>query len=142
MEHQREWTIGASVLRFEPPDILWAEFRGTLSLEETVRLMDVYRELSRPRPFFLVADIREVDTLSEDVRRYFSENVDTQWVLGVIYVGARLAHKAAVKGMLVAAWMLGRTEKSELSKVHFASTHAQAQELLARLREQNTSKVA
>lgn len=142
MEQQREWTIGASVLRFEPPDIVWAEFRGTLSVEDIARLLELYRELSKPRPFFMVADLREVDTISEEVRRYFSEHVDSKWVVGVIYVGTRLVHKAAVKGMLVAAWLLGRTEKSELSKIHFASTPAQAQALLTRLRAQQTSQVA
>jgi len=142
MERKREWTIGASVLRFEPPDLVLADFRGTLTVEDIARMMDVYRELNRSGPFFMVADLRALDTLSEEVRRYFSENVDSKWIHAVIYVGARLVQKAAVKGLLVASWLLGRTEKSELSKIHFASTHPQALELLARLRAQRTSKVA
>jgi hypothetical protein len=142
MESQREWTIGATTLRFEPPDLVWADFRGTLSVEDVARLIEIYGELSRSRPFFMVADLSAVDTISEDVRRYFSENVDTQWIHGIIYVGARLIHKAAVKGMLVASWLLGRTEKSELAKIHFVSTHAQAHELLAGLRSRHVSKVA
>ena len=136
MEHQREWRIGASVLRFEPPDLLWGEFRGEFSLEETKRLVEVYRELSS-RPFYMVADLREVTAISEETRRYLSEHADPGWILGVIYVGARLVHKAAVKSLLVAAWLLGRAEKSELSKIHFASTPTEAQELLARLRAQH-----
>ncbi|WP_309890170.1 hypothetical protein [Archangium sp.] len=142
MEQKREWTVGASVLRFEPPDLVWADFRGTLTVEDIARLMEIYRELHRSGPFFMVADLRALDTLTEEVRRYFSENVDSKWIHGVIYVGARLVQKAAVKGLLVASWLLGRTEKSELSKIHFASTHAQALELLDRLRAQRTSKVA
>jgi hypothetical protein len=133
MEQQREWRIGTSELRFEPPDLLRAEFRGELSLEETKRLVDVYRELSA-RPFYMVADLREVTAIPEEVRSYLSEHADPRWILGVIYVGARLVHKAAVKSLLVGAWLLGRAEKSELAKIHFASTPAQAQELLARLR--------
>jgi hypothetical protein len=105
MERKREWTIGASVLRFEPPDLVLADFRGTLTVEDIARMMEIYRELNRSGPFFMVADLRAVDTLSEEVRRYFSEN-------------------------------------GELSKIHFAATHAQALELLARLRAQRTSKVA
>jgi len=132
MAQQREWSIGASVLRFEPPDLLWAQFRGTFSLEETKRLVDIYRELSS-RPFYLVADLREVTAIPEEIRRYLSEHADPRWILGVIYVGARLAQKAAVKSLLVAAWLLGRADKSELSKIHFASTPAEAHELLARL---------
>jgi hypothetical protein len=136
MEQQREWRIGASELRFEPPDLLWAEFRGQLSMEETKRLVDVYRELSS-RPFYMVADLREVTAIPEETRRYLSEHADPRWILGVIYVGARLVHKAAVKSLLVAAWMLGRAEKRELSKIHFASTPTEAHELLARLRAQH-----
>jgi hypothetical protein len=132
MAQQREWSIGASVLRFEPPDLLWAQFRGTFSLEETKRLVDIYRELSS-RPFYLVADLSEVTAIPEEIRRYLSEHADPRWILGVIYVGARLAQKAAVKSLLVAAWLLGRADKSELSKIHFASTPAEAHELLARL---------
>ncbi|HZH75232.1 MAG TPA: hypothetical protein VEY88_04310 [Archangium sp.] len=142
MEQKREWTIGASVLRFEPPDLVWADFRGTLTVEDIARMMDVYRELNRSGPFFMVADLRALGPINEEVQRYFSENVDSKWIHAVIYVGARLVQKAAVKGLLVASWLLGRMEKSELSKIHFAATHAQALELLARLRAQRTSKVA
>ena len=133
MEQRREWRIGASVLRFEPPDLLWAEFRGAFTLEDSKRLVDVYRELNS-RPFYMVADLREVTAIPEETRRYLSEHADPKWILGVIYVGARLAHRATVKGLLIAAWLIGRAEKSELSKIHFVSTHAQAQELLVRLR--------
>ncbi|HLM42401.1 MAG TPA: hypothetical protein VK458_00980 [Myxococcaceae bacterium] len=122
------------MLRFEPPDLLWAEFRGEYSLEDAKRLVDIYRELGTSRPFFMVADLREVTTIPEEIRRYLSEHADPKWILGVIYVGARLAHRATVKGLLIAAWLIGRAEKSELSKIHFVSTHAQAQELLVRLR--------
>ncbi|WP_309897247.1 hypothetical protein [Archangium sp.] len=127
------------MLRFEPPDLLWAEFRGVLSLEETKRLVDVYRELGTSRPFYMVADLREVTAIPEELRRYLSEHADTKWLQGVIYVGARLAHRAVAKGLLIAAWLIGRAEKSELSKAHFVSTHAQAQELLARLRGATSS---
>jgi hypothetical protein len=139
MEQQREWRIGASDLRFEPPDLLRAHFRGEFSLEETRRLVEVYRELSA-RPFYMVADLREVTAIPEETRRYLSEHADPRWILGIIYVGARLVHKAAVKSLLVAAWMLGRADKSELAKIHFASTPAQAQNLLGRLRAQHAGK--
>ncbi|HLM42402.1 MAG TPA: hypothetical protein VK458_00985 [Myxococcaceae bacterium] len=140
MEQQREWTIGTSVLRFEPPNVLRAQFRGSFSLDETRRLMDVYREVhGSSGPFFLVADLSEVTRISEDTRHYFSENSEPSWTLGVIYVGARLVHRAAAKGLIVAAWLLGRAEKSDLARIHFVSTQAQAQELLNRLRGATSS---
>jgi hypothetical protein len=141
MEQQREWVIGASVLRFEPPDVLWAEFRGTLSLEETRRLMDIYREVGASGPFFLVADLSEVTAIPEESRRYLSEHAEPSLVLNVIYVGARLVHRAVAKGLIIAAWMIGRAEKSDLSKVHFVSTRAQAQHLLVRLRARHADEV-
>jgi hypothetical protein len=140
MEQQREWTVGTSVLRFEPPNVLRAQFRGSFSLDETKRLMDVYREVyGSSGPFFLVADLSEVTRISEDTRHYFSENSEPTWTLGVIYVGARLVHRAAAKGLIIAAWLLGRAEKSDLARIHFVSTHAQAQELLTRLRGATSS---
>ncbi|PTL79569.1 hypothetical protein [Vitiosangium sp. GDMCC 1.1324] len=140
MENQREWTLGAHALRFEPPDILWVEFRGAVSLEEAHRLVELYRELSRPRPFFLVSDLREAAVLDQEVRRYFSENTEPEWILAVIYIGARLAHKAVARGLLLAAYLTGRADASAMSKVHFVSTNDQARELLARLREVHGGK--
>ena len=140
MEQQREWTVGTSVLRFEPPNVLRAQFRGSFSLEETKRLMDVYREVyGSSGPFFLVADLSEVTRISEETRHYLSENSEPTWTLGVIYVGARLVHRAAAKGLIIAAWLLGRAEKSDLARIHFVSTQAQAQELLNRLRGATSS---
>jgi hypothetical protein len=142
MDDQREWKLGAHVLRFEPPDVLWAEFRGETSVAEAVSLVELYRKLGTSRPFFLVLDVANAATLGQEARRYISENAETEWVLGVIYVKARLALKAVARGIFLAAWMTGRADKSELAKVHFVSSHAEASELMARLRAQRFGKVA
>jgi hypothetical protein len=109
-------------------------------MEETKRLVDVYREVGASGPFFLVADLSEVTRISEETRHYLSEHAEPSLFLGVIYVGARLLHRAVAKGLIVAAWLLGRAEKSDLSRVYFASTHTEAQALLARLRAQHGGK--
>jgi len=108
-------------------------------LEDTKSLVDIYREVSVSGPFFLVADLSEVTTIPEETRRYLSENAEPSLFLGVIYVGARLVHRAAAKGLIIAAWLLGRAEKSDLSRVHFASTQDQVPALLARLRGATSS---
>ncbi len=142
MENQREWTLGAQKLRFEPPDTLWVTFQGRLSLEEVRLLVDCYRELGRAGPFFLVGDLREGGRVDREIQRYFSEHGDTAWVHANIFIGARLAHKAAAKGIFLAAWLTGRTETSEVSKVHFVSTPDEASALVARLRARLGGKVA
>jgi|GEM_PF-1174215 len=134
MENPREWTLGAQKLRFEPPDTFWVEFQGKVSLEEARLLVDVYRERGTSAPFFVVVDLRGVPRMDEEVQRYFSDHAEPAWLLGNVLIGARLAHKAAAKGVLLAAWLTGRAERHELSKVHFASSLAEASEIVARLR--------
>ncbi|HYO65574.1 MAG TPA: hypothetical protein VEU33_05785 [Archangium sp.] len=139
---QREWKIGSSTLHFEPPDILWAEFQGMTSLEDAILLVELYRELSRSGPFFLVGDMKQGATIDAEGRCYLSENAPPDWVHGTIYIGARLAQKALVKGLMLAAHLAGRAEQSAVAKVHFVSTKAEAYELVARLRVQHSSRVA
>src|SRR5690348_15328829 len=125
MEDPREWRLGANVFRFEPPDLLWAELHGETSLEQTRGQVEIYRELGTSRPFFLVVDVRDAVPLAQEPRRYISENAEAGWVLAVIYVGARLSHKAVARGIMLAAHLTGRADKSALAKVHFVSTHGE-----------------
>jgi hypothetical protein len=134
VENQREWRVGAHVLCLEPPDIVWADLQGRVSLEEAIRLVDFYRERSRSGPFFLLVDVTDVPRMEAETQRYLSEHADPAWLLANIIIGARLAHKAAAKGVFLAAWLTGRAEKSEIAKVHFASTRAEAAALVTRLR--------
>lgn len=142
MEDQREWRLGANVFRFEPPNILWGDLHGELSLEQTRDLVELYRQLGTSRPFFLVLDMKDAVTLGQEPRRYISENAPPEWVLGIIYVGARLAHKAVARGILLAAYLTGRADKGELAKVHFVATHGEASALIDRLRSRHQPKVA
>jgi hypothetical protein len=142
MGEQREWTLGAHRLRLEPPDTLWVAYQGSISLEEVRLLVDCYRELGRSGPFFLVVDLREAGRVYSEIQRYFSEHADTAWVHANIFIGARLAHKASAKGIFLAAWLTGRSQTNELSKIHFVSTPDEASELVARLRARLDGKVA
>jgi hypothetical protein len=138
MKERREWRIRDNTLHFELPDILWAEFRGTTTLEDAIPLVALYRELGTSRPFFLVADMKEADTPDPEGRRYLSEQARPEWVLGIVYIGARLVQKAAAKGIFLAAQLTGNADASGLSKVHFVSTPAEAYELVARLRARHS----
>ena len=69
------------------------------------------------------------------------EHADPTWLRANIIVGASLFHRAAARGVFLAAWLTGRADKSEVSKLHFASTPAEAAELVVQLRARHGGKV-
>jgi hypothetical protein len=134
----REWKIEGYTLNFEPPDLLMVEFRGPLSMEGTIRLVDVYREVAESQPYFMVADMKEAEPLDPECGRYISEHVSFEWVRGVIYVGGRLVNKAVAKGIVLAAQLPEQqVDPRTLAKIHFVSTMDQAHHLIARMRAQD-----
>lgn len=142
MSEPREWKVGDTTLRFEPPELVWVRTRGRASLQDAIRLVDIYRELGQQRPILIVGDLSEATTLDLEGGRYLSEHVQPEWILGTIYIGARLLHKAVAKGIALAAHLAGRAEASALTRVHFASSEAQARELVDRMREERFGRVA
>ena len=142
MSEQREWKVGDTTVRFEPPELVWVHTRGRATLEDAVRLVDIYRELGQQQPFLIVSDLSEATTLELEGGRYLSEHVQPEWIQATIYIGARLLHKAISKGIALAAHLTGRTEASALAKVHFVSSETQARDLISRLRAEGLEKVA
>ncbi|HEX8440770.1 hypothetical protein [Archangium sp.] len=142
MPEQREWTVGDTTLRFEPPDVVWVRTRGRASLEDAIQMVEIYRELGEQRPLLIVGDLSEATTLELEGGRYLSEHVQPAWIQATIYIGARLLHKAVSKGIALAAHLTGRTDASALTKVHFVSSEAQARDLISRLRAEGLGKVA
>ncbi len=128
----REWKSETYHLRFEPPDILFHKVWGSATLPECHKFLEVYRELARQAPFFVVVDMSEAGRVDEDARSYVSENLQTEWFAGVIYVRARLIHKAVATGITVFLRLIGKSTVDP----HFVSTAAEARALIARLREQ------
>ncbi|ATB29978.1 hypothetical protein [Melittangium boletus] len=133
---QREWTIGRHTFHFEAPDLLWSKLQGGCTLEQAVQMVNLYRELGTAHPFFIMGDMETAEGMESEARRYVSEHVRSEWILGVIYFKTRLLHKALAMGLLLAAEMT-RAEKSTLrGKIHFVSSQAKARALLEQLREQ------
>jgi hypothetical protein len=104
--------------------------------------VELYRELGQQGPFLIVSDLSKATTLDLDGGRYLSEHVEPKWILGTIYIGARLLYRAVSKGIALAAHLAGRAEASALTRVHFVSSEAQARELVVRMREERLGKVA
>jgi len=142
MSESREWKVGGTTVRFEPPELVWVHTRGSASLEDAVRLVDVYRELGEQQPILIVSDLSEATTLDLEGGRYLSEHIQPEWILGTIYIGARLLHRAVAKGIALAAHLSGRAEASALTRVHFVSSEAQARELITRMRSERFGKAA
>lgn len=140
MSEQREWKVGDTTVRFEPPDIVWVHTRGRATYEDAPRLVDIYRELGQRRPILIVADLSEATTLDVQGGRYLSLNIDPKWIQGTIYIGARLLHRAVSKGIALAAHLSGRADESALTNVHFTSSQAEARELITRMRAERFAK--
>ncbi|WNG49871.1 hypothetical protein F0U60_41455 [Archangium minus] len=98
--------------------------------------------VGQQQPILIVADLSEATTLELEGGRYLSEHIQPEWILGTIYIGARLLHRAVSKGIALAMHLTGRTDASALTKVHFVASEAQARELIDRLRAERLGKVA
>jgi hypothetical protein len=142
MSESREWKVGGTTVRFEPPELVWVHTRGRATLEDAVHLLDIYRELGQQRPILIVSDLSEATTLERDGGRYLSEHVQPEWILGCIYIGARLLHRAVAKGIALAAHLSGRAESSALTQIHFVSSEAQARDLITRMRSERLRNAA
>ncbi|NMO16073.1 hypothetical protein HPC49_26630 [Pyxidicoccus fallax] len=106
MSRQGEWEYGEQRAWVEPPDILWARFRGAVTLETSQWSCGVYRERSEGGRFYLAADITG-SHLSPESRRYLVEHAKADWFLGLIYIGAGLDQKVTTKSLIVGSMLSG-----------------------------------
>ncbi|HSP81541.1 MAG TPA: STAS/SEC14 domain-containing protein [Myxococcaceae bacterium] len=137
MTARREWTFGNNRVDFEPPDLVVARFNGAMNLEEAERTIEIYRELGTRGPFFLISDVSDA-SMDKEAREYLTQNVRTEWLLGVVYVGAGLVQKAATKAMTFAVYLTGGANMDFL----FASTEEEARALYERKRQEWSERVA
>ena len=132
----REWRFTTHHVQLRIPDVLWHKVQGVTSHEDAIQLMEIYRELGSQHPFFLVTDLSEATTLTDQARRYTSEHLRPEWFEGSIYLGARLLHRAVAKGLALVHYLSGRTDATVTSVVHFVNTEAEAWALIDRLRKE------
>jgi hypothetical protein len=78
----------------------------------------------------VVADVKEMGTVEPEGLRYVSEHLAREWFSGVIYIRARLLHRALAKGIDLVQRMLGK----ESGPVYFVSTEEEARNTIAQLR--------
>lgn len=130
MSEPCEWKMGAHQARFESPDIVWMKIQGPLSFEEIAWTVHVCREVGGQRPCILVTDLTEGTTMDPEGQRYASEHMESEWFVAIIYIGARLIHKAAAKSIHFVQHLLGK----KVTPVYFVSTEAEARHTLSQLR--------
>ncbi|HZI08598.1 MAG TPA: hypothetical protein VEZ71_31570, partial [Archangium sp.] len=85
-------------------------------------------------PFISIVDLSETLTVSEESRRYLSENLQPEWFAGVIFIRARLLHKAVATGISLVQRLAGKN----VTPPHFVFTEAEARALAAQLRAQRS----
>ena len=130
MAEEREWKRGAQQARLEAPDMLWMEFQGPVSYECCAWAVNLLRELAGQLPVIVVADVTGSTTMDPEGRRYASEHMEPEWFVAVIYIGARLIHRAVDKGISLVQYLRGM----KAPPVYFASNEVEARDLIARLR--------
>jgi hypothetical protein len=109
MTTQRDWMLGTHHVRFEPPDTLRMAIKGAIHLEDAQRLTDICRGLAEKQPIYLVVDVTGLGGLSPDLRSFASKNIHASWYRGVVYVGANLMTKAALKSVAMVLYLTGKS---------------------------------
>jgi hypothetical protein len=130
MEEAREWKQETHQVRFEAPETLWMTWRGHLSAEACKWVVDLFQELGSQRALIVVADMTEHTTVDAEGRRYLSEHMEPEWFVAIIYIGARLIHRAAAQGIGLVYALLGK----KTSPVYFVASEAEARDTIAWLR--------
>ncbi|MFP2926899.1 hypothetical protein ACLESO_17205 [Pyxidicoccus sp. 3LG] len=129
MQQSREWLCGVQRSWFEPPDILWQQFRGMVTLEEMKWSVEVYREVATSTQFFGAIDVKDSEVTAE-ARRYMVENTRTRWTRGVVYIGAGSIQRVNTKGMMAKPLF----EARPAFEITYVDTVEQAREWIARQR--------
>lgn len=108
MSRKSEWVFGEQQawVDAEVPDILWARFRGAITMETSQWSCGVYRQMSESGRFYLAADITG-SHLSPESRRFLVENAKPDWFRGIVYIGAGLDQKATTKSLMVRSMLSG-----------------------------------
>ncbi|WP_309896456.1 hypothetical protein [Archangium sp.] len=130
MAEEREWKQAAHQARFEAPDTVWMKLQGPVSYESLTWIVSLFRELGSQRAFIVVADMTHSTDIDPEGRRYASEHMEPEWFVAIIYIGARLIHRAAAQGIGLVYALLGK----KTNPVYFVSSEAEARDIIARLR--------
>jgi hypothetical protein len=131
MTTRREWTFGSHRATLVGEDVLSVVFDGPTTLADAEAAIPVYREAASTRPVFLVADISR-SSLDAQARKFLADNIKPEWFKGVLYVGANVMLRTISKALSVMVLFNAKTQYD----VRFVATHADADEQIAKWREE------
>jgi hypothetical protein len=126
----RDWHVGQHHIRFEPPDILWVNLQGNVTLEEVKKIVELSREQGEQRPFYIAADLSKVETVDGAARQHASKEIRPEWFAGVVYIGASFVTKAAAKGLALVLYFTGKME----APIDFVHTESEGRDHINKLR--------
>jgi hypothetical protein len=132
---QREWQIGPHRAHFEEPDVLIVQMNGPTDLEHARGLVEIYREVGTRQPMFAVLNVKG-SPVDAAARKYFTQQIRSQWYHAIIFVGAGMVERAMGKAMTVALYFAGKWTAEFL----YADTEEQARELIAQVRAKKASQ--
>ncbi len=132
---QREWQVGPHRAHFEDPDVLIVRMSGPTSLENARGLVEVYREVGTRQPMFCVLNVKD-SPVSADARKYFTQQLRSEWYHAIIFVGAGVLERAMGKAMTVAFYFTNKWTAEFL----YADTEEQARGLIAQARAKQPGK--
>ncbi|EPX64498.1 hypothetical protein D187_004587 [Cystobacter fuscus DSM 2262] len=98
--------------------------------------MNLYRELAKEQPYFVLSDMQASMGMDAEAKRYMSENIRSEWFLGMILFNTRLLHRAIAKGVVFAAALTRSPDDPPRTKIQFVATREKALELLEQWRAQ------
>ncbi|PTL82992.1 hypothetical protein DAT35_13285 [Vitiosangium sp. GDMCC 1.1324] len=101
--------------------------RGPTSLEDAILILELYRELGRRGPLFVVTDLTEATAVDLKARDHVSWNLQLEWFRSTIYIGAGLLQRAVASSM---GFLHSITGKPALIQ-HFVTTEAEARAIIA-----------
>jgi len=132
---QREWQVGPHQARFEEPDVLVVQMNGPTELEHARGLVEIYREVGTRQPMFSILNVKG-SPVDAAARKYFTQQLRSEWYHAIIFVGAGMVERAMGKAMTVALYFAGKWTAEML----YADTEEQARELIAQVRAKKAGK--
>jgi hypothetical protein len=132
---QREWAVGPHRAHLEEPDVLIVRMSGPADLKDAQGLTEVYREVGTQQPVYLLLNVKG-SPVDAAARKYFTQNVRTEWYHAIIFVGAGVVERAMGKAIMAALHFAGRWKAEFL----YADTEEEAREFVAQRRAKHSGK--
>lgn len=130
--------IGDSLLRVEPPDLLFVRDRGTVLPEHIAAIVEEARQLASGGPPLWLMDMSELGEVPAPTRKFIAKSDLLSLVGGAAVIGATFAHRVIVK-LVINVGKLARPGAPSPEIRYFAS-EAEARAWLDEVRRSRVSR--